>query len=203
MTPYLPTDIEQRPIGDLLPYARNARTHSEGQIMQVAASIREFGWTNPVLVGADGVIIGGHARVLAATKLEMSTVPVIVLGHLDEAQRRAYVLADNQLALNAGWDDALLREELQAIQNLGYELGVIGFSDDELSALFAPIEGVEPSPVGEEAAVPEPPVNPVTRPGDVWLIGQHRLTCGDCRDAGVVSALFAGVKASLAITSPP
>jgi ParB-like chromosome segregation protein Spo0J len=201
----LPTSIELRPIGDLLPFTRNSRTHSEAQVAQVAASIIEFGWTNPVLVGADGVIIAGHARVLAARKLGMAEVPVIVLGHLSETQRRALVIADNKLAMNAGWDEEILREEMQAVEAAGFDLDLVGFSDEEIRALMADAVGPEEVAAAEAVAdeVPEPPVNPVTRAGDIWVIGRHRLICGDCRDLAVVKAVLNGGAVNVAITSPP
>jgi ParB-like chromosome segregation protein Spo0J len=201
----LPTSIELRPIKDLPPFTRNSRTHSEAQVAQVAASIVEFGWTNPVLVGADGVIIAGHARVLAARKLGMAEVPVIVLGHLSETQRRALVIADNKLALNAGWDEEILREEMQAVEAAGFDLDLVGFSDEEIRALMADAVGPEEVAAAEAVAdeVPEPPVNPVTRAGDIWVIGRHRLICGDCRDLAVVKAVLNGGAVNVAITSPP
>ena len=128
------------PVGRLIPYARNARTHSDEQVAQIAASIAEFGWTNPILAGSDGIIIAGHARLLAARKLGMTEVPVIVLDNLTETKRRALVLADNQLALNAGWNEEMLRVELESIRDDGFDLGVIGFSDEELAARRAALE---------------------------------------------------------------
>jgi DNA modification methylase len=200
----LPTSIEQRPIGDLLPFTRNSRTHSEAHVAQVAASIVEFGWTNPVLVGADGVIIAGHARVLAARKLGLAEVPVIVLGHLSETQRRALVIADNKLAMNAGWDEEILREEMQAVEAAGFDLDLVGFSDEEIRALMADAAGQAETAATEAVdEVPEPPVNPVTRAGDIWVIGRHRLICGDCRDLAVVKAVLNGAAVNVAITSPP
>jgi DNA modification methylase len=200
----LPTSIELRSLGDLLPFGRNSRTHSEEQIAQVAASIREFGWTNPVLVGADGVIIAGHARVLAAHKLGLAEVPVIVLGHLSETQRRALVIADNKLALNAGWDEEVLRAEMQAIEAAGFELEVVGFTDEELRALLADEAGQEDPPATAGAdEIPEPPAEPITRAGDIWAIGRHRLICGDCRDLAVVKRVLDGAAVNVAITSPP
>jgi DNA modification methylase len=194
--------IELRPVYRLLPYARNSRTHSDEQVAQVAASILEFGWTSPILVDAEGVIIAGHARLLAAQKLEMTEVPVIVLGHLTPAQRRALVIADNKLALNAGWDAEVLRAEMAALDVDGFDLAVVGFSTDELLALMAAPEAEAAADIAEEA-IPEPPAQPVTLPGDVWLIGPHRLICGDCRDENIVSKLFLGDQAGMAITSPP
>ena len=129
--------IAWRPLGELIPYARNPRTHSDAQVAQIAASIREFGWTNPVLVDGANGIIAGHGRVLAARKLGLERVPVIELAHMSEAQKRAYVLADNQLALNAGWDEALLRLELADLSELGFDLGLIGFGEGELERLLA------------------------------------------------------------------
>ena len=195
--------IELRPVIRLLPYARNSRTHSEEQVAQVAASIREFGWTTPILVDADGTIIAGHARLLAARKLEMTEVPVIVLSHLTPAQRRALVIADNKLALNAGWDTEVLRAEMAALEVDGFDLAVVGFSNDELLALMAASEAETDTAADEDEAIPEPPAQPVTQAGDVWLIGPHRLICGDCRDGNIISKLFLGDQAGMVITSPP
>ena len=172
---------------------------------QVAASIMEFGWTNPILVASDGTIIAGHARVLAARKLDMAKVPVIVLGHLSETQRRALVIADNKLALNAGWNEEVLSQELQAIEAAGFDIDLVGFSDEEIRALLDETAG-EAEPITAEAAadtVPEAPSAPVTRAGDIWAIGRHRLICGDCRELAVVKAVLNGVAVNVAITSPP
>jgi len=198
----LPTHIELRSIRALLPHARNSRTHSEAQVAQVAASIREFGWTNPILVDGEGVIIAGHARLLAARKLGMEEVPVIVLAHLTPLQKRALVIADNKLALNAGWDEETLRVEIESLQQDGFDLDVVGFSDEELVVLLA---GDEPETTAddEEEGVPEPPAQPVTMLGDVWAIGPHRIICGDCRDQAAVEKLMAGTSANVVITSPP
>ena len=194
--------IEFWPIDKLVPYARNARTHSAEQVAQIAASIVEFGFVNPILVDSKDGIIAGHGRLLAARKLGLLEVPVIVLDHLSETQRRAYVIADNKLAMNAGWDDALLAAELAALEADGFDLDLVGFSDEELEALLKDDEQQEDVvDVADEAT--EPPAQPVTQPGDVWLIGKHRLICGDCRDAGVVEKLMAGARANVAITSPP
>jgi ParB-like chromosome segregation protein Spo0J len=163
---HLPTQIELRSVRALLPHARNSRTHSDEQVAQVAASIREFGWTNPILVDSDGVVIAGHARLLAARKLGMEEVPVIVLAHLTPAQKRALVIADNKLALNAGWDEEMLRSEVAALQEDGFDLDLVGFSDEELRILLADhaLAGDDASGADE---IPETPVNPVSRPGDV------------------------------------
>ena len=201
----LSTAIELRSITALAPYAGNARTHSDEQIEQLVRSIRRFGFTNPVLIGPDGTIVAGHARVLAAGKLDMVEVPCIVLDHLSEAEQRALVLADNKLALNAGWDEALLRAELQALQDEDFDVEVIGFNDEELRALLEDPAGDDQTaeqPVAEDSA-PEAPSEPVTRAGDIWCIGKHRLICGDCRDTNVVKLLMAGQVANVAITSPP
>ena len=173
--------IEVWPIDRLTPYAHNARTHSDAQIAQIAASIAEFGFTNPVLVDTNAGIIAGHGRLLAARKLGWSEIPVIVLDHLSETQKRAYVLADNKLATLAGWDEEVLRIELVELQEQDVALDLLGFSESELADLLAEEEA--PAAAAEETGgeVPEPPVMPVTRPGDVWLIGKHRLICGDCR----------------------
>ena len=194
--------IELRLLASLLPYAKNSRTHSDEQVAQVAASIVEFGWTSPILVDGEGGVIAGHARLLAARKLGMDEVPVIVLAHLTPAQRRALVVADNKLAMNAGWDEATLREEMQSLEMDGFDLAVVGFSDEELRVLLAG-EQPEATAGAEEEPVPEPPAQPVTMPGDVWLIGPHRLICGDCRDQAAVEKLMAAASANVAITSPP
>jgi DNA modification methylase len=201
ITPAMARRIEIWAADRLTPYARNARTHSAEQVAQIAASIAEFGFVNPILVDTDAGIIAGHGRLLAARKLGLTEVPVVVLDHLSETQRRAYVIADNKLALNAGWDEATLAAELREIEAAGLSLGVVGFSDDELAALLAD----EQAEAGAEAddEIPGEPVLPVTRSGDVWLIGPHRLICGDCRDFGTVQRLFDGARANVCVTSPP
>lgn len=192
--------IETRHIETLLPYARNARTHSDAQVAQIAASIVEFGWTNPVLVDGSNGIIAGHGRVLAARKLGMEEVPCIELAHLSETQKRAYILADNKLSLNAGWDDALLKVELEELKLDDFDLELTGFDSDELAGLLADV-----TPVGntDPDDVPEAPADPVSKPGDIWLLGNHRLMCGDCTDAGAVENLLNGVKPLLMVTDPP
>jgi DNA modification methylase len=186
-------------VAELVPYARNARTHSEAQVAQIAASIREFGFTNPILVDGNRGVIAGHGRLLAARKLGLAEVPTIELTHLTPAQRRAYVLADNRLALSAGWDDDLLRIELGELQAEGFDLMLTGFDPLELGALFAiPIGGLT-----DPDEVPEPPANPITRPGDLWQLGRHRLLCGDSTDPAAVEAVLAGVRPHLMVTDPP
>ena len=194
--------VEQWSIDRLIPYIRNARTHADAQVAQVAASILEFGWTNPVLVGADGVIIAGHARLLAARKLKMTEVPVIVLGHLTEAQRRALVLADNQIALNAGWDEEMLRVELQDLEVNGFNLDLIGFSAEELETILADPEGTNEG-LTDDDSVPETPETAVTVPGDVWILGEHRLLCGDATQMEAVEKVLAGGLADMVFCDPP
>jgi len=195
--------IERWPVERLLPYARNARTHSDEQVAQVAASIVEFGWTSPILVGADGVIIAGHARLLAARKLKMVEVPVIVLGHLTEAQRRALVLADNQIALNAGWNAEMLRIELQDLRVDGFNLDLIGFTDEELQELLRNPDAEPSAGLTDEDAVPETAETLVTVPGDVWILGDHRLACGDSTQMEAVERVLGGGLADMVFTDPP
>lgn len=192
------------PVGQILPYAGNARTHPEWQIDQIAASIAEFGFCNPVLIGDDSVIVAGHGRVLAAQKLGLTEVPVIVLAHLSPAQRRALVIADNKIAENAGWDEELLRTELAALQGEGFGLEVIGFSDAELEELLGGLDGDEapPAELGDPDFVPEPPPRPVSERGDVWLLGPHRVMCGDSTAVAEVAALCAG-QVDACWTDPP
>lgn len=193
--------IEQLTTDSLIPYARNARTHSDEQVAQIAGSIREFGFTNPVLIDKEGTIVAGHGRVMAARKLGLETVPCIRLGHLTPAQVRAYVIADNKLALNAGWDDEMLRSELDALKTEGFEMGLTGFSDEELATLLA-VSTAEGNTEPDD--VPEAPAHPVSVLGDVWVLdGRHRITCGDCTQKQVVDRLLAGVRPHLMVTDPP
>lgn len=189
-------------IDRLLPYIRNARTHSDEQVAQVAASIQEFGWTNPILVDGSGTVIAGHARLAAARKLHMTEVPVIVLDHLSESQRRALVLADNKLALNAGWDEEALRVELASLQEDGFNLDVVGFSDEELEALLRDPDDTHTG-LTDEDAVPDEPERAITVLGDVWLLGPHRLVCGDSTQMEVVEKVLAGGLADMVFTDPP
>jgi DNA modification methylase len=198
------TDLQvvRWPVERLIPYARNARTHSAEQVAQIAASIAEFGWTSPILAGSDGIIIAGHARLQAARKLGMVEVPVIILDHLSEAQRRALVIADNRLALNAGWDEEMLRVELDALREDDFNLELLGFADDEIEALLAePPEPVKGNT--DDDAVPETPETAVTVPGDVWLLGGHRLLCGDATQMEAVEKVLAGGLADMVFTDPP
>jgi DNA modification methylase len=188
-------------IDRLLPYIRNARTHTDEQVAQVAASIREFGWTNPLLVAADGTIIAGHARLAAARKLKMTEVPVIVLDHLTDAQRRALVLADNRLALDAGWDEEMLRVELASLQEDGFDLDIVGFSDEELENLLRDPE--ESNGLTDEDAVPDEPERAITVAGDLWMLGDHRVLCGDATSMDAIQTVLAGGLADMAFTDPP
>ena len=199
---WLADKIEQWPTAKLLPYARNARTHSEEQVAQIAASIAEFGFTNPILAGSDGIIVAGHGRLAAAQKLGLEIVPVVVLDHLSPTQRRALVIADNRIAENAGWDDAMLRIELEALQLEGFDLDITGFDADALAELIA---GDEPDNEGEtdEDAVPEVGETPISRPGDIWIMGQHRLLCGDATVAESYDRLMQGDTADMVFTDPP
>jgi DNA modification methylase len=192
--------IAWRPLGELVPYARNPRTHSDAQVAQIAASIREFGWTNPVLVDGANGIIAGHGRVLAARKLKLEHVPVIELAHMSEAQRRAYVLADNQLALNAGWDEALLRLELADLSELGFDIGLIGFGEGELERLLS---GEGKIGLTDDDDAPELPEQAVTRPGDLWDLGEHRILCGDATILADIERVLGGQLADLTFTDPP
>jgi len=192
--------IEQVKLDALIPYARNSRTHSDAQVAQIAASIKEFGFTNPVLIDETGSIIAGHGRVMAARKLAITDVPSIRLTHLTDAQKKAYVIADNKLALNAGWDDEMLAVELTDLKDMGFDLDLTGFSTDEIEALLAPTgtEGLT-----DEDAVPEVPEAPVTVLGDVWLLGKHRVMCGDSTSIDAVEKLMDGQKADMVFTDPP
>jgi len=191
--------VERRSVNDLIPYARNARTHSDEQVAQIAASIREWGWTTPVLVDESGGIIAGHGRVMAARKLGITEVPVMVAVGWSEQQKRAYVLADNQLALNAGWDAEMLKVELTDLNGAGFDVGLIGFSEDELAKLTAD----KTDGLTDPDEVPEAPANAVSVLGDTWVMGKHRIRCGDSTSADDVAALLGSERASLVFTDPP
>ena len=186
-------------VGELIPYASNSRTHSEEQIAQIAASIKEFGFNNPILLDGDKGVIAGHGRLLAARKLEMDKVPTIELAHLSETKKKAYILADNKLALNAGWDMDLLSVELTGLNDEGFDLSLIGFNETELADILADRnEGLT-----DPDAVPDTPDDPVTCEGDVWLLGKHRLMCGDSTVATSVETLLGDVEPHLMVTDPP
>jgi DNA modification methylase len=193
--------IEQRSIEALIPYINNSRKHSDEQVAQIAASIKEFGWTNPILVDGANGIIAGHGRLLAARKLGKNTVPVIELAHLSEAQKKALIIADNKLALNSDWDTELLQLELQNLVNEDYDLDVLGFDKDELDALLNVIEPTEG--LTDEDAVPDVPEEPKTKLGDIYILGNHRLMCGDSTMLHDVEKLMVGVYPDLIHTDPP
>lgn len=199
---WLADKIKQWPTAKLLPYARNARTHSDEQVAQIAASIAEFGFTNPILAGSDGVIVAGHGRLAAAHKLGLEQVPVVVLEHLSPTQRRALVIADNRIAENAGWDDAMLRVELAALQDDDFDLSLTGFDADALAELMADGDG-DSNCETDDDDVPELAETPVSRPGDVWLLGGHRLLCGDATLTESYEQLLGGMPVDMVFTDPP
>jgi DNA modification methylase len=192
--------IAWRPLGELIPYARNPRTHSDAQVAQIAASMVEFGWTSPLLVDGENGIIAGHGRVLAARKLGLERVPVIELAHMSEAQKRAYVLADNQLALNASWDEELLRLELADLSELGFDFGVIGFAAGELERLLA---GEGKVGLTEDDEAPALPEQAVSEPGALWVLGEHRLLCGDATVLADIQRVLDDRLADMVFTDPP
>jgi DNA modification methylase len=184
----------------LIPYAKNSRTHDDAQVAQIAASIKEFGWTNPILVDGDKGIIAGHGRLMAARKLGLTKVPVIELKDMTEAQKKAYVIADNKLAMNAGWDMDFLKLELQDLEDADFDLSLTGFDDKELDALLAPeiTEGLT-----DEDSVPDIPKEPITKLGDIYILGNHRLMCGDSTSTDAVDNLLEFGKADMVFTDPP
>ncbi|MDD7909959.1 site-specific DNA-methyltransferase [Pseudovibrio exalbescens] len=194
-------NVQQIELEQLVPYARNARTHSDSQVAQIAGSIAEFGFVNPVLVGGDNIIIAGHGRVMAAKKLGLQTVPTIKLDHLTENQRRALVIADNKIAENAGWDEELLRLELQNLADEDFDLDLLGFDDVELDDLLASLDDDEAAALDEN--IPEVQENPVSRTGDIWIMGEHRLLCGDSTSEADMKKLMGGELADMVFTDPP
>ena len=197
MTP----EIKMIAVDALVPYARNARMHSDDQVAQIAASIAEFGFTNPILTDGDSGVIAGHGRLAAAHKLRLTEVPVIELSHLTAIQKKAYILADNRIATNAGWDDALLGLELAELQDAGFDLALTGFTEDEWDKLIAGDESAEG--LTDEDAVPEVTNDPVSQPGDIWLLGEHKLLCGDATKAEDYKALLGEELADMTVTDPP
>lgn len=191
--------VTHEKVEDLIPYASNSRTHSEQQIAQIAASIREFGWTNPVLINDENSIIAGHGRLLAARQLKMTEVPCIKLDHLTKSQQKALVIADNQLALNAGWDVEMLKAEISGLDTEGFDLDLLGFDSDFLDGLL--IEETEG--LTDEDAVPDVPEEPETVEGDIWVLGNHRLMCGDSTSIDAVDKLMDGALADMVFTDPP
>jgi DNA modification methylase len=196
-------EIEYRAVGSLKPYARNARRHSRKQIRQIAESIRRFGFTNPVLITDDGGIIAGHGRVMAAKELGMETVPTLPLTHLTPEEVRAYVLADNKLALNAGWDPEILAIEFQALTDAEFDLTLTGFSLAEIDLAFDHAREVSLETSEELDLIPEVPETAATRKGDLWVLGKHRLLCGDAREPGDYAALLDREQVDLLFTDPP
>lgn len=193
-------EIKEVEVSALIPYAKNSRTHDDAQVAQIAASIKEFGWTNPILVDGDKGVIAGHGRLLAARKLGMAKVPTIELKDMTEAQKKAYVIADNKLALNAGWDTNFLSLELQELKDQDFDLTLLGFDDKELDALLAPetTEGLT-----DEDSVPDTPIEPKTKLGDIYILGNHRLMCGDSTSITDVEKLVVGTTIDLCYTDPP
>ena len=192
--------IKEVEVSALIPYAKNSRTHDDAQVAQIAASIKEFGWTNPILVDGDKGVIAGHGRLLAARKLGMTKVPTIELKDMTEAQKKAYVIADNKLALNAGWDTNFLSLELQELKDQDFDLTLLGFDDKELDALLAPevTKGLT-----DEDSVPDTPIEPKTKLGDIYILGNHRLMCGDSTSITDVEKLVVGTTIDLCYTDPP
>jgi DNA modification methylase len=199
MTLSFPDTVERWSLDRLISHARNARTHSEDQVAQIAGSIAEFGFVNPVLVGDDGVIVAGHGRVLAARKLGFAEVPVIVLAHLTSTQRRALMIADNRIAENAGWNEEMLGVELAALRDEDVDLALLGFDETEIDRLLAGT--VEEAKDVDEA--PEPPADPISRPGDIWICGEHRVLCGDATVLSDVEKVLGGELADICFTDPP
>ena len=184
---------------DLIPYARNSRTHSDEQVAQISASIKEFGFTNPILIDEDGLIIAGHGRVQAAQRLKLDEVPAIVLEYLTEAQKKAYVIADNKLAINAGWDFDMLKVEFNDLIDMDFDLSLIGFDGKELNQILAdPTEGLV-----DADTIPETPVEPISKVGDMWLLGNHRLLCGDSTLVDNIDRLMMDKQSDLIVTDPP
>jgi DNA modification methylase len=193
-------NIEYVPVAVLIPYAANSRTHSDAQVAQIAASIREFGFTNPILINGENTIIAGHGRLMAARKLGLEEVPTIVLDHLSKAQQKALVIADNQLALNAGWDVDMLKAEIEDLNLEDFDISLLGFDDKFLDGLLEP----EPNKgLTDEDEVPDAPETPITVLGDVWVLGNHRLMCGDSTSIDAVDKLMDGAKADMVFTDPP
>ena len=200
--------LEQWPIDRLRPFARNPRIHDPEQVARIAGSMTEFGWLVPILADSQGNVIAGHGRLLAARQLGLTEVPVVIASHLSETQRRAYIIADNQLTLSSRWDDEVLAGLLHELNGESFDLDLLGFSAEQLDDLMAPLgdddePGSSGAADGDEDTVPEPPAQPVSRPGDLWHLGDHRLLCGDSTDPAAVARLMAGASAALLFTSPP
>ena len=199
--PKMADHIELKSVDELIPYNKNARTHSESQVSQIAASIIEFGFTNPVLIDGEKGIIAGHGRLMAAKKLGLKEVPVVVLDHLSETQKKAYIIADNKLAENAGWDEEILASELADLKNEDFNLDLIGFEDQELEKIFANLYDKNEEQESEE--IPEATEKPISKSGDVWLLGKHKLICGDSTDQKTYQTLLGDELADMLFTDPP
>jgi DNA modification methylase len=191
-------EIKYKKVEDLIPYVNNSRTHSDDQVFQIASSMKEFGWTNPILLDGENGIIAGHGRLMAAKKLNQIEVPTIELAGLTDIQKKAYIIADNKLALNAGWNDEILKLEIAELKNAGFDLGLTGFNIDELKTFDPIIEGLV-----DEDQVPDVPEEPKTKLGDIYKLGNHRLMCGDSTSIDAVDKLMNGVKADVVFTDPP
>ena len=194
------TEMKLVPLDKLIPYANNARTHSPAQINKLRSSLREFGFINPVIIDRDYGIIAGHGRVLAAREEGISEVPCVFADHLTEAQKKAYILADNRMAMDAGWDEELLRIEIEALQAEAFDIGLTGFDESELSKLFDAGKEIKDDDFDVDAQLQKPTV---TKLGDVWVLGRHRLVCGDSTKPETFELLMDGKKANLVITDPP
>ena len=193
--------IELKKVDELIPYSKNARLHSEAQVAQIAASIIEFGFTNPVLIDGEKGIIAGHGRLMAAKKLGLKEVPVVVLDHLSETQKKAYIIADNKLAENAGWDEEILASELVDLKNEDFNLDLIGFEDQELEKIFANLYDKNEEQETEE--IPEATEKAISKSGDVWILGKHKLICGDSTDQKTYQKLLGDELADMLFTDPP
>ncbi|GAB6174490.1 DNA modification methylase [Paradesulfitobacterium aromaticivorans] len=192
--------FEKVNIDRLVPYARNARTHSKEQILQLRASLREFGFVNPVIVDKDLNIIAGHGRILAAKEEGITEVPCVFAEHLTEAQKRAYIIADNRLALNAGWDAEILSVEIADLQGADFDISLLGFDNAELNKLLGGLEDVKDDNFDVDAELKKPAI---TKAGDLWLLGKHRMVCGDSTKSGTFELLMDGKQANLTVTDPP
>ncbi len=196
--------VTMKPVAELNPYQNNPRTHSRDQIAKVVRSIREFGWTNPILLDRDGMVVAGHARLEAAKSIGLTEVPTICLSHLSPAQVRAYVIADNQLALDSSWDEELLRLELGALDGMNFDLSLTGFDSADIDRMLAELDVINGNEgLCDEDAVPEPPAEPTTKPGDLWILGDHRLLCGDSSKATDLDRLLGGASIHLVNMDPP
>ena len=195
-------EVEYLDTTAITPFARNSRTHSDEQVAQVAASIKEFGWTNPILIDETSTIIAGHGRLMAAQRLGYTSVPTITLNGLTDAQKRAYVIADNKLALNAGWDDEMLAVEMESLIDEGFDLSLTGFEADEIDSLLAEASKVDAGNTDDDE-IPEAPEEPISKLGDIYELGRHRLVCGDSTDMQVIDTLMRGEQADFIFTDPP